>query len=218
MSLDKLARKYKTDKHSGWHNYAVSYEELFKGLQHEPIKLLEIGILKGGSILMWREWFKYATIYGIDLNPDRPGDDLKVDRVWTDKVDQGNRSQLGTYAKEQGPWQIVIDDGSHRMTHQKLSFEVLWEYVEPGGYYVVEDTHTSYWTHRKEFVDSEQTLVEYMLDKANEISSVPTHYDKRYHGAYEIRKVSPKEVLTKWQHEVESITFRSGLIILKKRA
>jgi hypothetical protein len=59
--------------------------------------------------------------------------------------------------------------------------------------------------------------VEHMLDVAKEISSIPVQYNKRFRCAYECRKLSAKETLTKYQHEIEEITFRAGLIILKKR-
>ena len=34
---------------------------------------------------------------------------------------------------------IIIDDGSHRLPHQSLTFNVLWPRVKPGGLYIVED-------------------------------------------------------------------------------
>jgi hypothetical protein len=39
---------------------------------------------------------------------------------------------------------IVIDDGGHRMGQQLTSLRVLWPHVRPGGLYVVEDVQTSY--------------------------------------------------------------------------
>jgi hypothetical protein len=41
---------------------------------------------------------------------------------------------------------IVLDDGSHVAEHQKASFETLFPLLKEGGLYVIEDTHTSYWT------------------------------------------------------------------------
>ena len=44
-----------------------------------------------------------------------------------------------------GPWDIIIDDGSHVPYHQVFSFFCLWKAVVPGGLYVIEDLETNYW-------------------------------------------------------------------------
>jgi len=44
-----------------------------------------------------------------------------------------------------GPWDIIIDDGSHVPYHQVFSFFSLWKAVVPGGLYVIEDLETNYW-------------------------------------------------------------------------
>ena len=40
---------------------------------------------------------------------------------------------------------IVLDDGSHVASHQRISFDVLFKLLSEGGLYMVEDLHTSYW-------------------------------------------------------------------------
>ena len=47
--------------------------------------------------------------------------------------------------REHGPFDIVIDDGSHVNRHVHHSFRTLWPHLAPGGLYVVEDLQTSYW-------------------------------------------------------------------------
>ncbi len=42
---------------------------------------------------------------------------------------------------------IVLDDGSHVGSHQRTSFETLFPLLNEGGIYLIEDLHTSYWTH-----------------------------------------------------------------------
>jgi len=45
-----------------------------------------------------------------------------------------------------GKFDIIIDDGSHQMQHQMASLYLLFNAIKPGGIYVVEDLHTSYWS------------------------------------------------------------------------
>ncbi len=218
MSLDDMAKQYDTDKASHKHNYVAVYEPLFEEFRQDTFNFLEIGILKGSSHKMWRDWFPNAIIYGIDIR--RCGEDSafrKLERIVVDQVDQGDEQQLTEYAKK-GPWRVIIDDGSHIVSHQKLSFEILWDQVEPGGYYIVEDTHTSYpdYRHGKmetRYLDSDETLVQRMLKLTDEVCST-TYWSKAY-VHYFVK--NERENLTKYQQEVESIEFRLGLVIIKKR-
>jgi demethylmacrocin O-methyltransferase len=45
-----------------------------------------------------------------------------------------------------GQLDIVVDDGSHRNEHVIDTFKILFPLLSPGGYYVVEDLQTSYWS------------------------------------------------------------------------
>jgi len=56
-----------------------------------------------------------------------------------DVIDQGNRKTLLEYATINGPFDIIIDDGSHITSDQVASFETLWSFVTNGGHYIVED-------------------------------------------------------------------------------
>ena len=68
-TLDQLAIKYGTDKSSLIHNYCVKYQKYLPFNQEDPIKLLEIGVLDGNSLLTWGEYFPNSSIIGIDINP-----------------------------------------------------------------------------------------------------------------------------------------------------
>ena len=61
------ARAYDTDKAKMTH-YLRYYEQWFESLWDQPITLLELGIHKGGSMLLWRDYFTKGTIVGLDFN------------------------------------------------------------------------------------------------------------------------------------------------------
>ena len=48
------ASNYDTDKAAHTH-YLRNYEEYFRPLLDRDVRLLELGVLKGGSLLLWRE-------------------------------------------------------------------------------------------------------------------------------------------------------------------
>ena len=58
--------KFRSLKHS---NYFEIYDELFEKYREKKITFVEIGVTNGGSLMMWREYFKEANIIGIDFNP-----------------------------------------------------------------------------------------------------------------------------------------------------
>jgi len=57
----------------------------------------------------------------------------------------GDTQFLDAMSRELGPFDIIIDDGSHMSHHIIASFNALFPHVRPGGIYVVEDLATAYW-------------------------------------------------------------------------
>ena len=131
----------KTDKGKKIHHFTEAYELFFSPLRSSASKIFEIGIAGGGSLEMWRDYFPKATIYGIDIEPKTQ---LDSNRIKTFVADQADRTQLQSFIdKFSGSFDIIIDDGGHTMDQQQISVGFLFKYLKPGGYYVIEDVHTS---------------------------------------------------------------------------
>ena len=211
-TLKQLANKCNTDKQESRHDYASAYDSLFTPFRQDTFNFLEIGVYYCKSHKMWRDYFPNATIYGIDILQEFIDPFKNEERLVLQQLDQGSKQQLVEYSKN-GPWRVIIDDGSHRSSHQKLTFEVLWNSVEAGGYYVIEDTQTSFFTKNKyNFVDCKVTLVQRMLSLAYEVSSTPGYWGPDA-WVGDLGKHAP----SKHQDSIESIQFSAGLIILKKK-
>lgn len=130
-----------TDKGPSQHNYTELYERLFLQWQDDPIKIFEIGVAEGGSLEMWQTYFPKARIFAVDiLDTSR----FNNPRVTTLIADQANRDQLQKAIDASGSdIDVLIDDGGHTMEQQQVSLGFLFRHVRPGGYYVIEDVHTS---------------------------------------------------------------------------
>lgn len=138
--LDKIADG-KTDKCKAGHGFTDFYEQLLLPLKDSATKVCEIGIASGGSIVVWQEYFKNATVYAIDIEDYS---NLNSPRVKTFVADQANRKLLHSFIRKyKGDYDFILDDGGHSMEQQQVSFGFLFEYVKPGGYYIIEDVHTS---------------------------------------------------------------------------
>jgi demethylmacrocin O-methyltransferase len=136
--LDAAARD--TDKGPSQHHYTELYERLFLHWKNEPITIFEIGVAKGGSLKMWQAYFPQARIFAVDIESKTEFD---TPRVRTFVGDQAKRDELKPAIDAAGQPHILIDDGGHTMEQQQVSLGYLFPHVRPGGYYVVEDVHTS---------------------------------------------------------------------------
>ncbi len=139
--LTNLADKYGTDKGSTGHRFTEVYEYFFYPMKDKAKKILEIGVEKGASLKMFREYFPNAVIYGIDI---ADSSSLNSDSIKTFIADQSSRKQLSDFiAKYGGNFDVILDDGGHLMNLQQVSFGFLFKFVRAEGYYVIEDVHTS---------------------------------------------------------------------------
>ena len=141
-SLSALCDANPTDKCSHHHNYVELYETFFAPKRHEVTRLLEIGVQKGHSMRLWEDYFPTARIFGVDIVDSSQHD---TGRITTFIADQASREQLGEFLLAHGSrFDIIIDDGGHRMDQQQISFGVLFPHLRSGGLYVIEDVHTSF--------------------------------------------------------------------------
>jgi hypothetical protein len=138
-----------------------TYERYFRDFRETATCIFEIGVKQGGSALTWRSYFPNAHVVGLDLR-GAPGGE------WPDRLsllmgDQGDPAVLESVADRYGPFDVVIDDGSHRMDHQQLAFETLWPHVKPGGLLIIEDINTSYDPRFQ--VEGVPTTVDYLTSR-----------------------------------------------------
>lgn len=114
------------------------YTRLLAGLQAQ--RILEIGVKGGASTAFWKQLFPSATVVGLDVDL-RPR--LGGDGVIYVQADQSDEAKLAALAAEYGPFDLVIDDGSHVSDHQATSLRALLGHLRSGGIYVIEDVHAS---------------------------------------------------------------------------
>jgi cephalosporin hydroxylase len=127
-----------------WKHYFEVYDRHFAHLRDQPITLLEIGVQAGGSLELWRAYFgPKAHIIGVDVDPKCAA--FESENTFVRIGSQGEPSFLEDVASEFGPFDVVIEDGSHAYDHQILTFRTLFPHVKPSGLYCCEDLCTSYW-------------------------------------------------------------------------
>jgi hypothetical protein len=135
------------------HHYERYYERWFSPIRDQPgLKLLEIGANQGHSLKLWSDFFPQASIIlGLGYGRAARGVEEKVENLPKVTIYRGDQSAKDTmdYLNQRGPWDIIIDDGSHVPEHMIFSLFHLWKSVTPGGLYIIEDLETNYWSPGK---------------------------------------------------------------------
>ena len=145
-----LEKNIFTDKNTV-HSYINTYEKLFEKKCESAENILEVGIgnfsnRNGGSLLLWAEYFKNATITGIDILP--------IERVY-DEVIQHPR--IKTYTRSNAynvefvhgnvkeKLDIAIDDGPHTLESMIDFIKLYSPLLKDDGILVVEDVQNYDW-------------------------------------------------------------------------
>lgn len=124
-------RKYRTDKGTT-HHYERMYNKLFEDIG-TPTRLAEIGIARGYSLAAWKALLPDTEITGVDVNVDN------VNSVAREKttIIHANVLRESIVDKLPGTYDVIIDDGDHRVDAQWKAFLLLenkWTSA-----YVIED-------------------------------------------------------------------------------
>jgi cephalosporin hydroxylase len=169
-------KTYKTDKIGN--GFMSDYERVFSSFRDNAVRLLEIGVAFGGSCELWSDFFGNpdSRVIGLDLAlPDLPADQQANSRISLLQCDQNDSGRLRAIASEYGPFDIVIDDGSHRYAETLNCFRQLFDHVRAGGYYVIEDWGVGYWPdqQRKFGHRSGKTMVTLITDIMGSIPDLP---------------------------------------------
>lgn len=131
----------KGDRHpSHKHFYIDVYDAMFSDWKDKPIRLMELGIASGASLLMWSKYFTRGTITGLDIvSPVREDYLSKLPNV-TMAIGDAYQKDNSNYILQNLPQQdVFIEDGAHDIDNQITALKQYHKLVRSGGYYICED-------------------------------------------------------------------------------
>lgn len=204
--MDNFFRDYMTQTDgravSKWDHYFDIYTRELDRLRSHPIRFLEIGIWHGGSIPMWRKYFHPDShLVFVDINPDCKNH--ADDGTFVEIGDQSDKEFLSKLAEKHGPFDVIVDDGGHKMTQQITSFESLWPHIKKGGLYMVEDVHTSYWPGFGGGYRNEASFMEYAKRLIDKFHSWYTDQDELFE-------------FNEFAKEVNSVRFFDSIVVIER--
>ena len=195
-----------TDKYT---NYKFLYDNVLQGLisKKKVRRILELGIgghsrdiNSGKSLIAFSKFYKNAFVYGLDLADKKFLDSGKIKTLI---CDQGDKRSLIKLAKKNGPFDLIIDDGSHFTNHQKISFNSLFKYLNFGGVYIIEDIGTSY-------------MKSYYGDPYLSKKNVVSYFSDLSHCVNDYQLIPDLHTKYKNYLDIDIIIFLKDAIVIKK--
>ena len=123
--------------------YFQVYEEMFNKYVGKKMTFVEVGVLQGGSLFMWREYFgKDARIIGIDLHPNAKELEKHGFEIYIGS--QSDKNFWRNFYTKVGKIDILLDDGGHVNDQQIVTLSESVNNINDDGIIMTEDVHTSY--------------------------------------------------------------------------
>jgi len=211
--LDEIFEKEKAMKHAKNENdhYADIYENWFKTKVWDVRNFLEIGVHKGGALRAWAQYFPIATIYGIDIKNkfdwEKTFDKKRIKFTVGDITDINVVNKIYSGVE----FDVIIDDASHMVEDQIITFLRMFQRVVFGGVYIVEDIHTSYWPKFGGGYKRKNTFIEFVKD----IIDMPNYWAYKITDRAEEYKIEEKIL---WLEEnIKSISIYKGLCFIERQ-
>lgn len=145
---DKSSQRKDVTDYRHCHPYTLFYDSVFKTRRDEPLVIAELGILYGASLLMWKDYFPKANLYGFDSDVNLINffkNTYNNDRVNLSHLNVYDQSSIVQAFYEAGmQYDLIIDDTTHQFEDQLRVIENVHPYLKPGGMLIIEDIYKSY--------------------------------------------------------------------------
>ena len=133
-------KKYKSSKPMG--SYRNFLDKLFTDIK-KPNTILELGISEGAGILALKDYFKGASLWGVDIDKNTFIKDKRITCGYCDQLKLISIKKI--LKKFNTKFDLIIDDGWHHPEAQINSIISSLPYLNYGGIYITEDiNHDSY--------------------------------------------------------------------------
>jgi hypothetical protein len=218
--LEKLSANYYIGEHSGSRKpncYLEEYDRLFHTRRNDKLRIVELGVQAGWSMLMWRDYFPNSIIIGLD-NSEIPSNFPNESRFHFFRGDQSDPVVLAKIIDVAGgPIDLIIDDASHHGYLTARSFKYLFDAVCPGGYYIIEDIGTSF-TGSGGFDDA--PFVRHKIESTGQPKTFPSHQNGIVGFVKQLADYTQESVALKtvrWHHcPIYRVSFLPNMAVIEK--
>ena len=193
QSLEDIFVHYGTDKanflkekNSKGHGYTKYYEKYFSKIRKKDINLLEIGSYSGASAASFVKYFPNANVFCLDINISNFKFFSKKISVFG--IDISNNRMVSNFYKrinisdKDNFFDIIIDDGSHKLSDILFSLNNFYKNLKKGGLYIIEDfKFPNYFEHLNDVDELKiNELIEKIRSKKDFNSKIINHKLREY--------------------------------------
>lgn len=217
-TIRSLSESHEGKVSDKWSSYLTEYQRLFSSFKDRQLSLLEIGIQNGGSLEIWAKYFRSADkIIGCDINEKCRSLRFSDTRIAV-IVGDANADLIQQQIEEKSAsFDIIIDDGSHKSGDIVKSFARYFPLLKPGGLFLAEDLHCSYWKEFEGGLFDPLSSISFFKDLADIINhehwgiseprtALLESYSKRYHAGFDESELA----------KIQSVEFLNSICVVKK--
>jgi hypothetical protein len=124
------------------HSYIPYYETILQTKKNDEVNILEVGVQGGICLLLWELYFVNAkNVVGVDVDTTRVQQKVIDQSKSTNKITivNGDATDRNVIDSLQHTYDVIVDDGSHRLSDQLSTFRLLCDKLNDGGIYIIED-------------------------------------------------------------------------------
>lgn len=197
MNLQQIFESHNGRITTKWTHYPYYYHRHLQEFIGKPITILEIGVGGGGSLQVWKKYFgSQCKVVGIDVLENSM---FQEPQIFTECGSQTDFKFLESVIQKHGRPDIIVDDGSHNQTDILKTLPFLFQYLNEGGYYIVEDLHTAYWHENDGGINSPYNFV-----------TVASKF------VHDVNKEFMREPFTPSFNSLMEVSFYNSLIFMRK--
>ena len=150
MSMISIVDNSRTDKNTV-HSYLELYQSLLFSKKETAKHVLEVGILNGGSIKLWHDFFVNAIVYGLDV--------ISKEEVWSE-LQNNKRIVLHTsndayneeffrnnFLNKNIKCDFMLDDGPHTLESMIQFIKLYSQIMTDDGILIIEDVQSWDWIY-----------------------------------------------------------------------
>ena len=147
MNLIELVDNSLTDKNT-CHSYLPLYDKLLYSRKYTAKNVLELGIFKGGSIKLWKDYFTQAVIYGVDIESNIIIEEIKnlENVILLTEVNGYSDTFINeAFIKKNIEFDLILDDGPHTLESMIYFVENYSKLLSNDGILIIEDIRYNNW-------------------------------------------------------------------------
>lgn len=209
--LINLYFEHKEKTSDKWEQYLSVYaSELAPYIAHgKPVRLLEIGVQNGGSLEIWSKYLPEGSkIIGIDIDPKVLALKFVNENIEVVLLDITDMAKATAFL-EGRQFDLIIDDASHVSSEIIAAFDLCYKYLAPGGKYIIEDLHASYFSSHGGGYLRPDSAIEWLKSLVDTVNADHIQQPGEFVG-------EDREAKVELNQSIQKVSFYDSMAVIEK--